>query len=82
MYEILRADRLCIHSPAENHIHNLSFSIFKGEVLGVLGLGGAGRSSLARMLAGLERIYSGAMWVDGKGRYSTQSVRGREAESI
>lgn len=66
MYEILRADRLCIQSPAENHIHNLSFSIFKGEVLGVLGLGGAGRSSLARMLVGLERIHSGAMWVDGR----------------
>ncbi|MCH1981717.1 ATP-binding cassette domain-containing protein [Ruminococcus sp. OA3] len=81
MYEILRADRLCIHSPAENHIHNLSFSIFKGEVLGVLGLGGAGRSSLARMLAGLERIYSGAMWVDGK-RTVFNSIREGQRSGI
>ena len=64
MYEILRADKLCIQSLTENSRHYISFSIFKGEVLGVLGLSGAGRSSLARMLVGIERLCGGRMWVD------------------
>ncbi|WP_373297345.1 ATP-binding cassette domain-containing protein [Devosia pacifica] len=44
----------------------ISFSLRKGEVLGIAGLMGAGRSRLARMLFGLEPIGAGTIVLRGK----------------
>jgi ribose transport system ATP-binding protein len=46
--------------------HNISFSLRKGEILGVSGLVGAGRTELAMLLYGAASIESGEIWVDGK----------------
>jgi ABC-type sugar transport system ATPase subunit len=55
----------------------ISFTLHKGEVLGIGGLMGAGRSELARMLFGLDPISRGEIRVDGA-RYLHRSP----AESI
>lgn len=44
----------------------VSFRLHKGEVLGVAGLLGAGRSRLARMLFGLEPVTGGTIRIRGK----------------
>ncbi len=44
----------------------ISFKLHRGEVLGVAGLLGAGRSRLARMLFGLEPLANGTIRVRGK----------------
>lgn len=46
--------------------HDLSFHAYEGEVLGICGLSGAGRSELARVLVGLDDRDSGRTWIDGK----------------
>jgi ribose transport system ATP-binding protein len=46
--------------------YDVSFDLYKGEVLGFYGLVGAGRTELARILIGHDKLDSGEMFVDGK----------------
>jgi ABC-type sugar transport system ATPase subunit len=49
-----------------NGDRDISFSVRKGEILGISGLVGAGRTELAMLLFGAVPIESGEIWVDGK----------------
>lgn len=46
-------------------IHDISFDLYKGEILGVVGLAGAGRTELGRCLAGVDKIDDGQIILDG-----------------
>ena len=52
--------------------HNVSFQARKGEILGVAGLTGAGRTEMARSMCGLDPVDGGIVEVAGKqlGRHS------------
>ena len=52
-----------LNGPA---IRDVSFSLRYGEILGVAGLVGAGRTELARALYGVDRFDSGEISIDGK----------------
>jgi ABC-type sugar transport system ATPase subunit len=45
---------------------NVSFSLRRGEILGVAGLVGAGRTEMARGIVGLEKRSAGTVEMDGK----------------
>jgi len=45
---------------------NISFSLYKGEVLGIIGPRGSGRTELALSLFGMNPPDSGEMYIDGK----------------
>jgi len=47
-------------------IKNINFQLKKGEILGIAGMLGAGRTELLRALYGLDRIDSGMVFVDGR----------------
>lgn len=49
-----------------NFVKNVSFSVKKGEIVGIAGLVGAGRTELVRCIFGADRIASGEVIVDGK----------------
>ena len=51
---------------AQAALHNLSFTLHKGEILGVYGLLGSGRTELMETLAGNRASASGAVCVNGK----------------
>jgi ribose transport system ATP-binding protein len=59
--EVLRVEGLCTKSG----LKDISFSLHKGEVLGVAGLLGAGRTELARAIFGLDKISSGSIYING-----------------
>jgi len=59
---ILEAENLC----RGKRVKNASFALRKGEVLGIAGLVGAGRSELVRLLFGADQLESGTIKVDGK----------------
>jgi ribose transport system ATP-binding protein len=59
--ELLRAERLGRHGV----LTDISFSLHAGEVVGVAGLLGAGRTELARALTGADRVDNGRLVVDG-----------------
>lgn len=50
----------------EGVLKNISFDLAKGEILGIAGLAGAGRTELMRALMGIDRIDSGSISVFGK----------------
>lgn len=62
--EVLRVENLAV----KGKLNNISFSLRKGEVLGIAGLLGSGRTELARAIFGLERIASGSIHVKKKMR--------------
>lgn len=45
---------------------NISFSVRAGEIVGVSGLMGAGRTEIMRALFGLDQLDSGEIWVGGQ----------------
>ncbi len=68
--ELLRVEGLSTHKLRE-----VSFTLHAGEVLGVAGLMGAGRSELGAALAGLRRIVAGAVSHRGHALPSSQLQR-------
>ena len=50
-----------VHKP-----HDVSFALHRGEVLGLAGLLGSGRSSLARVIAGIEPAKAGELRIRGE----------------
>ena len=46
--------------------HNLTFQIHKGEILGICGLAGSGRSEIARAIIGIDALDSGTITFEGK----------------
>jgi ribose transport system ATP-binding protein len=48
-------------------VKDISFTVHKGEVLGLFGLMGAGRTELARMIFGLDTYTQGEIVLDGSG---------------
>ncbi len=60
--EILRVDNL----TTPNGVKGVSFSIRRGEVVGLGGLVGSGRTEVARAIFGADRISGGTMVLKGK----------------
>ena len=56
-------------------VNGVSFDLRKGEVLGLGGLVGAGRTELARLLFGVDRAEEGSMTLEGK-PYAPRSPAG------
>ncbi|TGS80335.1 ATP-binding cassette domain-containing protein, partial [Mesorhizobium sp. M2D.F.Ca.ET.178.01.1.1] len=53
-------------SSPDKSFNAVSFSVKSGEILGIAGLIGAGRTELVRAIAGADPISSGAVHVAGK----------------
>jgi len=47
-------------------VRDVSFAVRRGEVLGLTGLVGAGRTEMARLIFGADRLESGAIRLDGR----------------
>jgi ABC-type sugar transport system ATPase subunit len=62
---------LSVKHLTTNKLRDVSFELHRGEVLGVAGLLGAGRSELGAALFGLDRILQGAVHLRGE-RYLPQ----------
>jgi len=60
--EVLRVENL----SRDGVLHDISFSAYAGEVLGIAGLVGSGRTELARAIFGADRITSGQIYLDGQ----------------
>lgn len=58
---VLKVSNLCT-----DKIHDVSFELHRGEILGLAGLVGAGRTEVCRALFGLDKITSGTIELFGK----------------
>jgi ribose transport system ATP-binding protein len=59
---ILQVENLCRNGI----LKDISFSLHRGEVLGIAGLLGSGRTELARAIFGVDKIDAGAIYVKGR----------------
>lgn len=57
---------LSVEKLGDSRVHDISFDLRAGEVLGVAGLMGAGRTELARLLFGLDKPSEGRVLLDGQ----------------
>jgi ribose transport system ATP-binding protein len=60
--EILRAENL----QTANNVRNMFLRVRKGEILGIAGLVGSGRTETVRSLFGADKITSGKIYISGK----------------
>ena len=60
--EVLRVKDLTIYG----RLTHLELTLHQGEVLGIFGLMGAGRTEFARALFGIDRIDKGKIFIDGR----------------
>jgi ABC-type sugar transport system ATPase subunit len=58
---VVRADSITVPGA----INNISIQVHAGEIVGLAGLVGSGRTTLLRSLAGLEASSHGRLWLDG-----------------
>jgi ABC-type sugar transport system ATPase subunit len=59
--EVLRVEGLC----RDDVLQDISFSLHQGEILGIAGLLGSGRTELLRCLFGADQKTAGKVYVDG-----------------
>lgn len=57
---------LQVNALGGSGFHNISFDLFKGEILGLYGLAGSGRSELGRALSGVDPVKEGSVFFSGK----------------
>lgn len=62
----LEVNHICKRFDGEDILKDISFDVKKGEFLAVLGLSGCGKTTLLRILIGLEKQDSGSIKKDGK----------------
>ncbi len=55
-------------------LENVSFELYQGEFIGLIGRSGAGKSSLLRILLGLENDYTGKISINGVALDATQKL--------
>jgi ribose transport system ATP-binding protein len=60
--EVMRVENL----SSEGSFSDISFSVKKGEILGLAGLMGAGRTEIARAIFGIDPRDSGDVYIDGQ----------------
>jgi ribose transport system ATP-binding protein len=58
--------RLELRNVSTSSVDSVSFSVARGEVLGLGGIAGAGRTEIARALFGIDRLTGGEIRVDGR----------------
>ena len=63
-------------------VHDVSFSVRAGEIVGLAGLGGSGRTTLARALVGLATIDSGELRIGGRSAPKNPSQAARAGVAL
>ncbi len=59
---VLQVEKLCL----KGGFKDINFKVNKGEILGITGLLGSGRTELALALFGIHKVNSGSIFIDGK----------------
>ncbi|WOR28862.1 sugar ABC transporter ATP-binding protein [Citrobacter portucalensis] len=64
---VLEAEHItCVNAAGNAVVNDVTFNVHAGEIVGIYGLMGAGRTELFECLLGTERNYLGKLWLDSK----------------
>lgn len=76
MSDLLRLEALNAYYGKSHILRDVSLTVGKGEIVALLGLNGAGKSTTMRCILGLMRLRSGSVTFEGK------DITGRPAYRI
>ena len=68
LYKFFPVKEGIIRQKVKGNIHavdNISFKVYKGETLGLVGESGCGKTTTARMLLRLDKPTEGEIWING-----------------
>ena len=65
MENILKCENLCKTFGKKQILHNVSFEIEKGDILGFIGPNGAGKTTTIKLILGLQSITNGKVLING-----------------
>lgn len=71
--ELFRMEGICKSFPGVKALDNVSFSVNKGEVHGLVGENGAGKSTLMKIMTGVYHADAGEIYIEGE-RVNIDSV--------
>ncbi len=64
---VLEAEHItCVNAAGNTLVDDVSFNVRAGEIVGIYGLMGAGRTELFECLLGTQQSYLGKLWLDSK----------------
>jgi len=63
--ELLRLEKISLHFGKRKILENLSFNLNKGEILGLLGPNGVGKSTIFNIIIGLLKPNYGSIFIEG-----------------
>jgi len=63
-----RQDEVCLEVDGltTHRLKDISFKLYKGEILGIAGVVGAGKTEIAKALVGLDRLFQGRVKIYGR----------------
>ncbi|MCL1888696.1 MAG: ATP-binding cassette domain-containing protein [Kiritimatiellaeota bacterium] len=67
---MLEIENLCVRYKAFDAVRGVSFTLREGETLGLVGGSGCGKSSIAKVIAGLQPARAGDVRLDGKSLFT------------
>ena len=80
---VLRAEGLTVRTPdGRAVVDDVSFTIHRGEVLGLAGVEGNGQAELVEAIMGMRPLSAGTLALEGHGDLSSQSTRRRREAGI
>ena len=80
--EVLRLENLCLPKKGGGYlVDHVSFSMKKGEILGIYGLLGAGRTELLECLMGMRPEHTGDVYLNGQ-KMNIKTVAGQIKSGI
>ena len=64
--ELLRLEKISLHFGKRKILENLTFGLNQGEILGLLGPNGVGKSTIFNIIIGLLKPNYGSLFIEGK----------------
>ena len=64
--ELLKLERISLHFGKRKILENLTFNLNQGEILGLLGPNGVGKSTIFNIIIGLLKPNYGSLFIEGK----------------
>ncbi|HVC22003.1 MAG TPA: metal ABC transporter ATP-binding protein [Candidatus Dormibacteraeota bacterium] len=66
--DLLRLEGISVWLSGRQVLRDVSFSLRAGEVTGLIGSNGTGKTTIFRVILGLQRVSAGRVWIAGEAR--------------
>lgn len=76
---IFEAKKLCKNFGSVVALNNVDFSIYRGEITGLIGENGSGKSTISSIAAGMQHSTSGEMFFKGKPHKPSTMIEGAKS---